>query len=74
MCEIRLAQVESEDGSGIEVDNEALFEPLREKQPLLYQVLCKASRFRRSSFLFTGRANRGTRICFKHYTWFLGDS
>ncbi|KAI0383445.1 hypothetical protein F5Y04DRAFT_269771 [Hypomontagnella monticulosa] len=40
-------------------DNESTLEALKRKQPLLYQVLRDVSRFRNSSFLFTGRTNQG---------------
>lgn len=53
------SDVGSDVGSENESDSEAFFRPFKEKQPLLYQVLYRVSRFRDSSFLSTGQANQG---------------
>lgn len=55
----RTARGESEDESEDESDDEANFGTLKAKHPLLYQLLCRVSRFRNSSFQFTGETNRG---------------
>jgi hypothetical protein len=47
-------------GSEDESDNEATFGTLEAKYPLVHQLLCRVSRFRNSSFQFTGKTNRGT--------------
>ncbi|KAH9217331.1 hypothetical protein DL95DRAFT_494393 [Leptodontidium sp. 2 PMI_412] len=51
---------ESEDESEDESANEATFETLKIKHPLLYQLLCRVSRFRNSSFQFTGKTSRAS--------------
>ncbi|KUJ17014.1 uncharacterized protein LY89DRAFT_69875 [Mollisia scopiformis] len=45
-------------GSEDESDNEATLGTLDVKHPLLHQLLCRTSRFRNSSFQFTGKTNR----------------
>jgi hypothetical protein len=50
----------SEDEGEDESDRKAIFEPLKAKQPLLDEVLYRVSRFRNSSFSFTGKTNSGT--------------
>jgi hypothetical protein len=46
-------------GNENENDSEGIFESLKAEQPLLYQVLGRVSRFRNSSFLFTGTTHQG---------------
>jgi hypothetical protein len=58
----RTAGGESEDES----DNEATFETLKAEHPLLHQLLCGVSRFRNSSFHFTGKTYQGTTTSFMH--------
>jgi hypothetical protein len=57
---------ESEDESEDKSDNEATFETLKVKHPLLHQLLCGVSRFRNSSFHFTGKTYQGTATSFMH--------
>lgn len=53
----------SKDESGWESqtdsEEEVIFKGLKEKQPLLHQVLCRVFRFRNLSFLSTGKSNQG---------------
>ncbi|KAF3059730.1 hypothetical protein GL218_04847 [Daldinia childiae] len=65
--EIRDLDDTAEDEGDVNNDesgNEAIFKPLKKKHPLLYQLLCRVSRFRNSSFLFTGNISQGMTASF----------
>lgn len=53
------SEIESEIEGEVESDSATIFAMLEGKQPLLYQTLYRVSRFRNSSFLFTGKINTG---------------
>ncbi len=60
--ETQSSRNESGDQSELEIQNDInqhVFQRLLENQPSLHQILCEVSKYRTSSFSFTGRTNAG---------------
>ncbi|KAI1179910.1 hypothetical protein F4777DRAFT_404413 [Nemania sp. FL0916] len=60
LFDIRQRQIEREDCNDDEDHSRSVFEVLRKQHPRLHRGLNEVSRFRDSSYIFTGQANLGT--------------